>query len=365
MTSDNKGLLFLLTDPANFRPVSLINVDCKVLAKILSSRLEKVLPGIIHKDQVGFIKGRSSADNVRRVIHLMWLNASENTPIAAISLDAEKAFDRVEWGFLTTVLSNFGFGHIFRTWVSLLYKNPRAAVMTNGMSSPFFTISRGTRQGCPLSPLLFTIVLEPLAIMIRADPNIKGVRGVEEGMEHKLMLYADDILLLSHDPLKSLPPLMKIIQLYANVSGYKINWEKSEAMPISRTCHSNTVTQFGFKWIPKGMKYLGVKLTQNLEDIMMLNYDPLLSNIKKNVDKWEQLKLSLWGKVNVVKMVIAPQFNYISMMIPVNIPDPIFKRYDKVIKDFLWEGKKHRIKMSKLISPRDKGGPCITGCETV
>jgi len=89
-----------LADPANFRPVSLINVDCKVLAKILASRLEKVLPSIIYKDQVGFIKGRSSADNMRKLIHLMWLNSSENTPIAAISLDAEKAFDRVEWGFL-------------------------------------------------------------------------------------------------------------------------------------------------------------------------------------------------------------------------------------------------------------------------
>lgn len=71
--------------------------------------------------------------------------------------------------------------------------------------------------------------------MIRADPNIMGVRGVEEGIEHKLMLYTDDILLLSHDPIKSLPPLMNVIQLYSNVSGYKINWEKSEAMPISRT----------------------------------------------------------------------------------------------------------------------------------
>lgn len=210
-----------LTDPANYRPVSLINVDCKVLAKILASRLEKVLPGIIHKDQVGFIKGRSSADNMRRLIHLMWLNASENTPITAVSLDANKAFDRVE-DFLSSVVSNFGFGHIFRTWISLLYNNLRSAVMTNGMTSPFFTISRGTRQGCPLSPLLFTIVLEPLAIMIRADPNIMGVKGGGEGMEHKLMLYADDILLLSRDPLKSLPPLMRTIQLYSNVSGYKM-----------------------------------------------------------------------------------------------------------------------------------------------
>ena len=90
---------------------------------------------------------------------------------------------------------------------------------------------------------------------------------------------------------------------------------------------------------------------------MLLNYEPLLSKIKtNNVDNWEQLKLSLWGKVNIVKMVIVPQFNYISMMIPVNIPDPIFKRYDKIIKDILWEGKRQRIKMGKLTSPRDKPG---------
>lgn len=128
-------------------------MKCKVLEKILASWLEKVLPGIIDKGHVGFIKGTSSADNVRRLIHLMWLNTSENAPIIATCLDGEKAFNRMELGFLSAVLSNFGFDHIFKTWVSLSYKNPRAAVMTNGMTSLFFTISRGTHQGCPLSPL--------------------------------------------------------------------------------------------------------------------------------------------------------------------------------------------------------------------
>lgn len=344
------------TEPANFRPVSLLNVDCKILAKVLASRLEKVLPKIIHKDQVGFIKGRSSADNTRRLMHLMWLNYSESTPGAALSLDAQTAFDLVQWNFLFKTMTNFGLGKVFRAWVNLLYQNPRAAVITNGMMSPFFTVSRGTRQGCPLSPLLFTMVLEPLAIKIREDPNILGLKGVDKETEQKLMLYADDILLLMSEPATSLPLLMEVIESYSVVSGYKINWRKSEAMPITRTCYSHMVTGFGFKWVPSGMKYLGVRLTQNLEGIMALNYDPLLTKIQHNVEKWKHLKLTLWGKVNVVKMVVAPQFNYISMMLPLNIPDIIFKRYDNIVKDFLWEGKRPRIKMSKMCALKDKGG---------
>ncbi|KAF7653626.1 hypothetical protein LDENG_00080770 [Lucifuga dentata] len=172
-------------DPSNYRPISLINVDCKILAKILASRLEKVLPSIINSDQVGFIKGRSSSDNLRRLLHLTWQNSSNSLPVAAISLDAEKAFDRVEWRFLTTALSSFGFDSVFKLWISIPYKNPKAAVIVNGVISPFFNVLRGTHQGCPLSPLLFTFFffLEPLAIMIRADPNIKEVNGA--GKEHK------------------------------------------------------------------------------------------------------------------------------------------------------------------------------------
>lgn len=342
------------TDPANFRPISLINVDSKILAKVLALRLETTLPHIIHTDQVGFIKGRSSTDNLRRLMHLIWLNAYSTMPVATVSLDAEKAFDRVEWDFLHSALSRFGFGSGFAKWIKIIYSKPKASVLTNGLISPLFDLSRGTRQGCPLSPLLFTIALEPLAVAIRANPAIKGVDG--GGIEHKLMLYADDILFLTSDPHKSLPALMNTIDKYSKLSGYQINWTKSEAMPISKHCHPQMLTQYNFRWIPKGMVYLGIKLTSEIGEMTALNFEPLLQNIKTSLGKWGKLNLSLWGKINVIKMVIAPQFNYISMMLPLSKPDHIFKQYETIVRDFLWAGRKPRFKWSKMCAPKEKGG---------
>ena len=315
-------------DPANYRPLSLINVDCKILTKILVLCLESALPSIIHPDQVGFMKNRTSTDNMTRLLHLIWSNRTGTDSVVALSLDAEKAFDQVQWEFLFAALSHFGFRQTFISWIKTLYISPKGAVKTNGLISPLFNLTRGTHQGCPLSPLLFNIVLEPLAIAVRGNGNIKGVDL--SGKEHKLLLYADDILMLVKDPLNSIPHLMDIIKSYSILSGYKINWTKSEA--ISGLCHSNSVTNFGFKWVSNGMKYLGIKLSQDVEEIPASNLEPILQKIKSNLDKWEKIRLTLWGKVNVIKMVISPQFNYILMMVPAISPH-FFKQYNTIIKD--------------------------------
>lgn len=151
------------------------------------------------------MKGRTSSDNVRRLLHLMWLNKNNNTPIAALSLDAHKAFDRVEWRFLQYTLRPFGFGEGFIRWVSGIYSDPRAAVLTNGLVSPFFSLQRGTKQGDPLSPLLFMLFLEPLAATIRINRSIRGVLHSSE--EQKMFMYGDDILLLVQEFQRFYPQL--------------------------------------------------------------------------------------------------------------------------------------------------------------
>lgn len=206
---------------SSYRSILLLNVDHKILAKILACRLERILTQIL-SDQTGFIRGRSSTANVKRLLII-------NTPPGLstkiiLSLDAEKAFDRMEWEFLFVTPRKFGFRDGFISWIKLLYSNPVATVITNGQQSQYFSLGRGTRQGCPLSPLLFAVVIEPLAIAIRQADNFKGIeRG---GLHHKLSLYADDLLLYVSDPKSSFSFIINLLDQFGKLSGYKINLKK-------------------------------------------------------------------------------------------------------------------------------------------
>lgn len=121
---------------------------------MLALRLETVLPTIISPTQNGFIKDRHSVFNLRRLFNIIYHHPTTSVQEAVISLDAEKAFDRVEWGYLFYTLEKFGFGENFITWVKLLYSAPVASVRTNNTQSAYFPLHRSTRQGCPLSPPL-------------------------------------------------------------------------------------------------------------------------------------------------------------------------------------------------------------------
>lgn len=154
-------------------PVSLLNVDVKILSKVLAWRLETVLPTIISEDQTGFIKNHHSFTNVQRLLNIIFSPPSTTVPEGVISLDAEKAFDRVEWNYLFFSLQKFGFGECFIAWIRLLYTSPQACVCTNTIRSKFFPLIRGTRT---LSPLLFAIAIEPLSIALKANRLIPGIR---------------------------------------------------------------------------------------------------------------------------------------------------------------------------------------------
>ncbi len=172
---------------SSFRPISLLNTDAKVLAKVLARHLEGILPSVISPDQTGFIKNRYSFSNIRRLLNILYGPSPPGTLEVVLSLDAEKAFDRVEWGYLFDTLQRFGFGHKFISWIKLLYTSPLAAVHTNNNISTYFELQRGTRQGCPLSPLLFEVAMEPLVLALRQRADIKGIQRA--GLEHKMICY--------------------------------------------------------------------------------------------------------------------------------------------------------------------------------
>lgn len=128
-------------------------------------------------------------------------------------LDAEKVFDRVEWSYLFYALEEFGLGDNFLNWIRVLYNTPTAAVLTNGLRSHNFPLHRRNRQDDPLSPLLFDIAIEPLAQAVRQNILISGIFVGER--EHKITLYADDILIHLSHPQTSVPCLIKVISSFS------------------------------------------------------------------------------------------------------------------------------------------------------
>uniref|UniRef100_A0A8C5PWW1 Reverse transcriptase domain-containing protein n=1 Tax=Leptobrachium leishanense TaxID=445787 RepID=A0A8C5PWW1_9ANUR len=248
-------------DPAaveSYRPISLINFDAKIFAKVLANRLSPLLHDLVHPDQVGFVPNRQLFDNTRRNADLIWWLSSRATPSLILSLDAEKAFDRVEWPFLFATLSRLGLPDFYVNMVRALYSGMSAQVRVPGSSPIRFPICNGTRQGCPLSPLLFLLSLEPLLAAIRGHPEIRGVQV--GGESFTVSAYADDILLTLTDPISSLSHLRPVLSDFGEIAGFRINYTKSCAMPLymSHTDAASIESGFGFRLAPSELSYLGI-----------------------------------------------------------------------------------------------------------
>lgn len=206
-----------------YRPISLL--------KNFSNRLETVVASIIHEDQNGFIKNRQLPHNLRRLYSIIHTKSSTSQSEVLVSLDAEKTFDGVEWNYLFSTLSKFGFGKGFICLLQLLYASPVVSIQTNNNRSEFCPLPRSTRQGCPLSPMLFAIAIEPFAISLRILCEYTGI--IRAKVEHKVSLSADDLLLYISNPLTSVPAIMDKMKHFSLISGYKLNIDKSIIFPIN------------------------------------------------------------------------------------------------------------------------------------
>lgn len=181
--------------------ISLLNMDYKILTSILAERLNEYMKDYIMGDQTGFIKGQYLKDNVRKVMNIMeWIQKQTN-PALLFFLDAEKAFDRLEWTFLKPVLLKWGIGPSFAEWISILYSKQTAKIWLEGFLLYEVTINTGMKQGCSLSSLLLNLASETLAVVIRGEQNIEGMRVYD--MEAKIILYADDVVCFLENPLTS------------------------------------------------------------------------------------------------------------------------------------------------------------------
>lgn len=199
-------------------------------------------------------------DNVQHIAHLVEKTQQRNIPTCLLSLDKEKAFDRAGWSYLHAMLYKICLGWEFIPKVMASYVVPTACIRVNGWVTRPISLHRGTRQGCPLLPLLF--VLEPLVIWVRELDGIKGIPL--GGQTHKINL--DDPLLTLTQPELSLPCVVESLQTFEVVSDFKINMSKSFVLHINILAPEVKVLQSltPFQWSSDSIKYLGLHVTPTL-----------------------------------------------------------------------------------------------------
>ena len=196
----------------NYRPISLLNCVYKIASGSIANRIKGTLKELIHKDQTGFIAGRYIGENTRLIYDIMDHTEQNSLPGLLLLVDFEKAFDSVSWSFIYKVLEYFGFGQSIISWVKLFNNNAKLRINQGGNLSSFFNIGRGCRQGDPISPFLFILCAEILAIMIRKNRNIKGI--IINDKEHKLSQYADDTVFILDGKEKSLNETLNVLFEY-------------------------------------------------------------------------------------------------------------------------------------------------------
>ena len=342
------------TSLKNWRPITLLNIDYKILSAAIAKRFKKVLPSIISDTQKGFLKGRFIGENTRLLYDVLFETEKRKMPGLLLLVDFKKAFDSLRWSYMHDVLRHYGFGDNMKNWIKVLYTNITSRIINNGYISETFNLERGVRQGDPLSPYLFILAAEPLATSIKNNPEIKGINI--NGFNSIISQFADDTAFTLDGTEKSLLNTLLTLRDFGKLSGLEMNNDKTKAIWFGskKKCKMKLCSSWNLDWTGENFRFLGIIFDLETNNIPKLNFEKAKSEIENIFKRWEYRNLTLYGKITIIKTFALSKINHVLSAIPE--PKDFTKKLQKIFNDFLWNGKRNTIKHTTLILDYSKGG---------
>lgn len=357
--SQNTGAISLIpknrdkTNISNWRPVSVLCADYKILSKTLVNRLKPALEQCIGHAQTGAIKNRNIADNLqtaRNVVLHFSDKEIQKTKLngAIVGLDFQKAFDRVDREWIYKVMYKFDFPTKFVEWVETLYSNPVAKIYVNGEAIQDIEMTRGIRQGCPLAALLYIIYIEPL---IKTFQN--NLTGIKIGpTEAKIIAYIDDIYLFINNDYDLLT-IEKIIESFEVTTNSQINKNKTKILALGNWTNRK-------KWNPawlqpvETMRVLGVKFRSNIRLTIKENSESLIKKTNQSIIAAAKRRLTVQQRVLYFNMYVISKIAYVAKVLP--LPKKTIKTIQNAGNKFVWINRLEKLASKQIqLQPKDGG----------
>jgi hypothetical protein len=354
--------------PGDFRLISLIHSFAKLISKVLAQRLAPHIDSLVSNAQSAFIKYRCIQDNFLSVRNLARAYHRKKVPALLLKMDISRAFDSVSWEYLLELLQRRGFPARWRNWLALLLSSSSSSVRLNGVRGPWIKHQRGLRQGNPLSPYLFILVIDTLQFILQRATTEGLITPLRDRMSRlRLSLYADDDVVFLNPVKADVDMLKAIMEWFGDANGLKINVSKSTVAPIrcSQVDLDEILQNFGGPRVSLPISYLGLPIT--LGRLKMVNLQTVLDKAATRMNGWQGKLLNLGGRRELVKTVLSSLPVY--LLTAIKAPKRFFKELDKLRRRFLWSGNQDlhggqcKVNWARVCRPLHCGGLGIMDLE--